>query len=33
LTLFEKVQLHQLLNDRALQILDDPSSNQLNLFS
>ena len=33
LTLFEKVQLDQLLNDRALQILDDPSSNQLNLFS
>lgn len=33
LTLFEKVQLDQLLNDRALQILDNPSSNQLNLFS
>ena len=33
LTLFEKVQLDQLLNDKALQILDDPSSNQLNLFS
>lgn len=33
LTLFEKVQLDQLLNDRALQIVDDPSSNQLNLFS
>lgn len=31
LTLFEKVQLDQLLNDKALQILDDPSSNQLNL--
>jgi hypothetical protein len=33
LTLFEKTQLQSLLNDRALQNLDDATSNQLNLFS
>ncbi|MDA1091494.1 MAG: IS4 family transposase [Proteobacteria bacterium] len=32
LTLFEKIPLDQLLNDKALQNLNQPSSNQLNLF-
>jgi len=32
LALFEKAPLHQLLNDRALQTLDDENSSQLNLF-
>jgi hypothetical protein len=32
LTLFEKIPLHQLLNDEALQFLDQPTSTQLNLF-
>ena len=32
LALFEKAPLHQLLNDRALQTLDNESPSQLNLF-
>jgi hypothetical protein len=32
LTLFEKTNLHQLLSDTALQILDPVDANQLNLF-
>ena len=33
LALFEKTPLHQLLNDRALQILDHENHSQLNLFN
>jgi len=33
LALFEKTPLHQLLNDRALQILDRENPSQLNLFN
>ena len=33
LTLFEKIPLDQLLNDKALQFLDQQTSTQLNLFT